>query len=142
MRQIRRSVFETASSSVHSLTIVAGDLVKSDYKDKSFEIFPGEFGWGYDKFTDSHTKASYCYTWLQYVHENRERFQEMLVKAIKDHTGAFEVVFSKSTDSYWPEGYIDDQSTDLCTEVFESEDNIKNFIFNPQSTLIIDNDNK
>lgn len=142
MRQIRRSVFETASSSVHSLTIACGNLNKPDYKGKEFDLFPGEFGWGPDQYTDVNTKASYCYTWIQYAHESeRDKFKKMLVNVIKEQTGAIEVVFRQSTGEYYAEGYIDHQSTDRCAEAFESEDNLINFIFSKDSVLVIDNDN-
>lgn len=142
MRQIRRSVFETASSSVHSLSIAYGNLNKPDYKGKEFDLFPGEFGWGPDKYTDVNTKASYCYTWLQYANNNdRDKFMKMLVDVIKEQTEATEVVFKKATDKYFPEGYIDHQSLSKCSEAFESEDNLKNFIFSTDSVLTIDHDN-
>lgn len=143
MRQIRRSVFETASSSVHSLTVGPGELVKPDYKGREFPIYPGEFGWGPDQFSDVNTKASYCYTWLTCVNNEAdlESFKQMLVNIIKEQTGASEVVFKKSTDEYYPEGYIDHQSDDRCGKAFENEDNLRNFIFCPSNILVIDNDN-
>lgn len=58
--QIRRGVFETNSSSTHTLAIV---------KDSNVTTYPttfvipthGEFGWGRDCYTDAESKAAYLF---------------------------------------------------------------------------------
>ena len=42
---------------------------------------------------------------------------------------------------YEVEGYIDHQSSDVADDAFETEDQLKHFIFNQDSCLTIDNDN-
>lgn len=140
---VRRKVFETASSSVHSLSVEPGELSAEMFIDADgiLRIFPGEFGWGIDKFTDAATKASYCYTYLQYTGSYKEGLQDRLKRVIQEQTKAKDVVFENSSDEYYPEGYIDHKSTDVCGDVFESDENIRNFIFNPSNVLVIDNDN-
>ena len=67
-----------------------------------------------------------------------EEKKEMLVKVIKEHTGCNEVVFNALELN---NGYIDHQSYGETSEAFSSEENLKNFIFNPGSNLHLDNDN-
>ena len=66
-RQIRRSVFETNSSSMHSLTVTPNgkmsNLVVDEYENKVITEF-GEFGWGYDSYCDATTKLSYLMTMI------------------------------------------------------------------------------
>jgi hypothetical protein len=72
--QIRHGVFETNSSSSHSLSL-SEKFDKNDTTliDLDFDIDPtdtyiqvkyGEFGWGVDEFNDSKTKLSYVVTFL------------------------------------------------------------------------------
>lgn len=57
----RRFVFETNSSSSHSISIVSGDYIPDKiYVDETgtCNIFPGEFGWEIEDFYDAASKAS------------------------------------------------------------------------------------
>ena len=66
----------------------------------------------------------------------------MLTKVLKEVTGATNVEFHTSDDCMnrdW--SYIDHQSHGTSNHAFESEEILKNFIFNPKSTLQTDNDN-
>lgn len=142
MKKIRIGVFETNSSSSHSITISAiGELTDkfSVEDDGKFHIFPGEFGWGPSVHTDAQTKASYCYTHCKESSGSPE-ILVMLKKILEEHLGG-EVVFEKSTDDYHEYGYIDHQSSGTACEAFETEELLANFIFNPKSVLVIDNDN-
>jgi len=66
-RQIRRNVFETNSSSMHSLTVTPNgnmdNLIVDEYENKVITEF-GEFGWGYDSYCDAATKLSYLMTMI------------------------------------------------------------------------------
>ena len=59
-RQIRKSVFETNSSSTHAICITKkkDNYKLSDHIDFEF----GEFGWEYDEYRDVDNKASYLIT--------------------------------------------------------------------------------
>ena len=132
MKTIRKSVFETNSSSTHSITIGYGnnwDTLSSD-EDGCIFIFGGEFGWEEASYNDAYTKASYCATAAQYD-ENR---QEMLIKVISSYTNC-------KVDITFDVGYIDHQSSEVADEVFYSYDDLKQFIFNKDSVLVTDNDN-
>lgn len=59
-RQIRKSVFETNSSSTHAICITKK---KDNYKiPKHIDFEFGEFGWMYEEYSDTHNKASYLIT--------------------------------------------------------------------------------
>ena len=67
-KQIRRGVFETNSSSMHSLSIhrmgidtpIKYDDIQDD--DNMLHIKFGEFGWGYERYSDSYHKLQYALT--------------------------------------------------------------------------------
>lgn len=144
MKNIRKGVFETNSSSSHSICISnKGQLENGFYlnDEGKIEIHPGEFGWEIDSFRDCASKASYCLTRAKNDGENGNNDKlTMLKNVIEDFTGK-EVVFVESYGAYYKWGYIDHQSFDVCDEAFESEENLKNFIFNSKSILVTDNDN-
>lgn len=75
MKQTRHGVFETNSSSTHSLVI----LTSENSQDKSYyineELVFGEYGWGVDSLRDPSSKAEYLLTSIQYVEEKAKEIQ-------------------------------------------------------------------
>jgi len=153
MKIVRRGIFETNSSSSHSVSIATGSL--SDLlpvQDGTVRVSCGEFGWGYETHTDSETKLSYLVTSLfQKIRADGCTIEKdikivkksnkflMLQKVIKEWCNAkIEVV---SNMDYYMFGYIDHQSSGVPDEVFVNKETIANFLFNPHSILVIDNDN-
>ena len=137
MRQVRRGMFETNSSSSHSIVLskskqLTGKILPEDGR---IVIRPGEFGWGEERHTDAYTKASYCLTAWKGVQ------LDILKKVIEKHTGLPVVLIERSDDfdsGDW--GYIDHQSIGMLDDVVKTEEDLERFIFGP-STLVIDNDN-
>lgn len=79
MRQTRNKIFETNSSSSHSisLTNVSSDILNFeqlysyiDQADNYIHIEFGEFGWGYDEYVDAYTKLQYLLTMIMEIHCN------------------------------------------------------------------------
>lgn len=154
-RVIRRGVFETNSSSTHSILILGGEFVadKIPLIDGKCQIYPGEFGWEVETYHDATTKASYAYTHARSMvnryqkdpeiaaaqQRNMQEHLQMLRRVLSAGTGA-EIVFCTmgAEDEY---GYIDHQSAGVCEEAFASDETLRNFIFNPESELHTDNDN-
>ena len=63
MKLIRNNTFETNSSSTHAIAIPK----KSNYKiQKHVDFHWGEFGWEYEVYYDTSSKASYLYTMIRY----------------------------------------------------------------------------
>lgn len=151
----REGMFETNSSSTHSLVIRGGKFkpfsnIQTDLG--IVTIYCGEFGWGPSKHTDAATKASYCLTYAKTCVKNPEPLLRMLKKALGRVFTKCSICFiSKPTiiqifdaedcyeESNW--GYIDHQSEEVGAQAFVDEQTLYDFIFNPESVLIIDNDN-
>lgn len=72
-KQIRQAVFETNSSSVHSISIIKDDFKGSLPKQFTIDC-DGEFGWEVDAFDDSSSKAAYLYQAI--VHYPTLHFKE------------------------------------------------------------------
>jgi len=142
--QTRQSCWETNSSSSHSLTIsklgtYAVDIpVLQNYQGKPQTIVftGGEFGWGYDKYSDSYTKANYLATYLHVNDLWKSKEFHLFEEVIKAETGAKNIVYDLD------DAYIDHQSVDVGEEAFKDKRTLKHFLFNRASILTIDNDNK
>lgn len=136
MINIRTSVFETNSSSTHSISIasnadgILGTIVPND--EGVIILTGGEFGWAWDKFNDAITKANYC---AVDAAEHAEH-SHMLAEVLAEHTGAKKIVFAIDDGSY-----IDHDSTGASGEAFQSPEKLKDFIFNSKSWLFTGNDN-
>jgi len=142
MKNIRKGVFETNSSSMHSVHIEKGDVPYLTIEpDENGEILIeyGEFGWGPDTAHSPREIASYCLTATQYT-SDEQASMEMLREVMEEHTGA-KVKFCEQENEYYPKGYIDHQSTDTAVGVFVSKGGLKDLIFGRNSYVEIDNDN-
>ena len=155
MKTTRKNVFETNSSSSHSITIAdSGDLINNlEIEDGFIKSSGGEFGWEEIIYSDAQTKLDYLVTFIcENTMDKVEEFNisllpnhlqkqfKMLEKAIKEFTG-YGLLLEPLRDECWAFGYIDHQSSHVASEVFTSVSKIKNFIFNPKSILRTDNDN-
>ena len=101
-----------------------------------------EFGWQQERYNDINSKVNFAY--LQAT-ENQE-WMNMLVSVLQKH-GVITLVNKISTE-YNPDtgtyAYIDHQSSaseGRNTEMFDSEEDLENFLFNPYSFIQCDNDN-
>jgi hypothetical protein len=151
MKKTRTGVFETNSSSTHSIVIA---------EDKSFvldllpveggvcRVYAGEFEWEERRYNDAATKASYCLTYVKHIRDLTcaTAYEAVLEAVIRKETGAQVVEFigigmpdSEISAMDW--GLIDHQSSDVCEEAFLTEAALRAFIFNRNSTLLTDNDN-
>lgn len=129
---IRKSVFETNSSSSHSISLATEDkefVLDTIYPDQDGRIFltGGEFGWEWFKHNDALTKANYA--------AQDSINMELLVEVIKEQTGATEVIIMDTSN-----GYIDHDS--VGTTPGSDKESLRNFIFNKNSWLFGGNDNE
>lgn len=141
MKLIRNNVFETNSSSCHSITLsndvcIFDTLYPND--DGNIILTGGQFGWEEEEYSDAFTKANYAAVDLF----NNEEKRRMFIDVIKEHTGCNDVVFDFSLDWNNDEySYIDHQSCGTVSDYCNNKEELKNFIFNPNSILTTDNDN-
>lgn len=156
MKQIRNSVFETNSSSSHSICVSKkkglgwNNTLPVD-SNGNLHIKFGEFGWGPEILSTPLEKIEYYCTdnvgtlrwnekksWndLIYEYKNNSEIQE-LIKIIKENCpNVKDVVFDKG-DKYYPFGYIDHDSSGITASIKD----LRDYIFNNSVYVIIDNDN-
>jgi hypothetical protein len=146
LKKIRKGVFETNSSSMHSVCISGTDRY-TNFQNDTISVYTDEYGWGYDKLTSTQEKLSYVITAMQYydgVGEvddlSKSTYFQWLKEMVSDYSGCELEVLGKDM------GYIDHQSTDMLDEYWsqnedEFKSNMKDLIFNNKYTIIIDNDN-
>jgi hypothetical protein len=143
-QKIRQGVFETNSSSSHSVSISAItentilDIMLPD-EDGNIVLIGGKFGWEVKQYNDAWTKANYCAIDFFY---NPDKIS-MLIQAIKEQTGCNDVLIKADLENWDSEynSYIDHQSSGIISNEISSIQDVKNFIFNPNSCLQTDNDN-
>jgi hypothetical protein len=140
MKKIRRSVFETNSSSSHSISIADTSGLMDTLplnEDGGVVLTGGEYGWEWKKYNDAWNKANYC---AQFAHGYSD-LREMLKSVITEQTGAKYVALSTTEE----DGYVDHQSAmeegGKCVKAFASPETLRKFIFDKKSWLFLGNDN-
>lgn len=134
MINIREKVFETNSSSTHSITIASNSsgIYNTITPDKGVvTLTGGEFGWEWKKYNDPLTKANYAAVYAQ----NNSIKLNTLINVIKEHTGAKEVALDVK-------GYIDHDSISKADPAFDTPAKLKDWLFNSESWLFTGNDNE
>jgi hypothetical protein len=150
--KIRQGVFETNSSSTHSICI-AKDAELSIPEALHFEF--GEFGWECDTLKSLDEKASYLYTGL--IANDRKEDVEKIFELLKSkgiEVTAEEPIFT--TKSYtddkgekheWTSGdnigYVDhsDDMGSFLNAVCEDSEKLMRYLFSDLSFIITGNDN-
>ncbi|MCK9482506.1 MAG: hypothetical protein M0R38_12260 [Bacteroidia bacterium] len=150
MKVIRNGVFETNSSSMHSLTI---DNKKDKWEDKNqiFIVVPEEYGWSGPTLTEASEKINYLFALIAstsglswYSEEESEYAAEeffdspdckRVIAAVEDYDCK---IFFKLGKNGW--GQVDHQSVCSLTDFLNGID-LQEFIFNKKYKIIISNDN-
>lgn len=151
-KQIRQGVFETNSSSTHSICI-AKDAELTIPKSIHFDF--GEFGWECDTLGSVGKKASYLYTGL--IANNRKEDAEKIISILKDkgiEATAEEPIYKTNiyTNSEGKlveyttcenSGYVDHscEMESFLNAVCEDAEKLMRFLFSPLSFIITGNDN-
>lgn len=147
--QVRQNVFETNSSSMHSLVISNKDR-GYDYdlpvdENGVLTISFGEFGWGPEILKEPLEKISYVITDRCSVgsldFDEKEALESEIVKEvidlIKSKCPNVKDVKIQRSGSYWPYGYVDHESQGTSYK----DKNLEHLIFSNSVIIIIDNDN-
>lgn len=138
MKTRRRKVFETNSSSSHSIEYFEGpswDTIIPD-EDGVILLTGGQYGWEECQYNKAIDKANYCAVDFR----NNEELTNMLIEVIQEYTGCKDVVIDLIEDG-WHWSYIDHQSDGTAREYATSIDELKTLIFNKSCYIITDNDN-
>jgi hypothetical protein len=145
---IRKGVFETNSSSMHSIAVRGGDARYENIPDVIHLDFD-YWGWGYEELRGVSEKLAYVVCAIQYngggygasVEEIKETdYYKWIEEMVSDYTG------SKLQTTGNDLGSIDHQSSDMLDAHFVNDkeafmQNIRDLVFNPSVVIIIDNDN-
>lgn len=139
-RIIREKLPETNSSSSHSVVI----STKKDYtvdetlklnSNGDLEIPSRDFGWEWKKYNDCMTKLQYVVGILSGSNSNNKNLKK-LFDIVQEMTGANKVLYDETNPIE-----IDHNSSDIFSEIIESKESIKSFIFSKNSWLFTGNDN-
>jgi len=138
MKKTRQNVFETNSSSTHSICIAQNTEVTLP-ESVHFEF--GEFGWENDTLSSVTEKASYLYTGMV-ANDKLEEFN-MMTKMLSDKGIRVSAQEKAEGGSYWDQGYVDHSGdlVDFLDRVIENEDALINYLFSDLSFVITGNDN-
>jgi hypothetical protein len=124
MISIRNGVFETNSSSTHSIAIPQGAIKIPKY----INFCLGEYGWE----TGSPNPASYLWTAICYNHpENIAKYRNKLSKICDKYSIGRDYQMPEYDEcGYMKYGYIDhgDELNDFINMLFEDEDKLIKFI--------------
>lgn len=129
--QTRYGVYETNSSSMHSLSFNNSAVQTEVNEDNELEIVlgAGEYGWGYEELNTPLEKMDY----LAIETESSEYKKQLLLEAIAR-------VYPNANITFDYSGYIDHQSYGEIWNDLASVDDVYKCIFG-NSIIIIDNDN-
>lgn len=154
MIKIRENVFETNSSSTHSVAVSSKDRGYSHEmpvdENGTLYIQLGEYNWGPDILYTPYDKLCYVMSYLSQNYSSVEEFAndvdtgainsvaEEIDCYLKGNCGVSNIVIKK-VDGGWGDGlgYIDHQSVG-----FLYDENLIDLIFNNSKIILIDNDNE
>ena len=153
MIKTRKSIFETNSSSTHSI-VIAGGNVPSKLPEE-IEFNAGEFGWQWKIYNDVRSRADYLYTSIVYCNLVDELIP-ILTETLESWgvTPHFSELVKKecscpSKEHYYYDfkdtfGYVDhgSQNEDFVREVCNDETLLLNYLFGSDSYITTGNDNE
>ena len=145
---IRRGVFETNSSSVHTL-VVDKKCSRVPYP-KSMLMYSGEYGWEVDKLDTPEEKLSYVYTSILSLPDEEERQRKLIkVSEILNSVGVEIEDFDPSNNKKDDEDEDDDyycidhvyDTFGFVSRILSEPELFLQFIFGKDSYIHTDNDN-
>lgn len=151
MRQVRRNVFETNSSSTHSICIATSRNTELTYPAKMY-FRCEDFGWARDKLISPEDKAAYLYASFLSLN-SRDKAQEIMAFIMKtlDSVGVeceFETPIYRNYGG--GEFYVQNASVDHCGEddhqrfvdkTTSNKGRLLRYLFSNESFVLTGNDN-
>jgi hypothetical protein len=135
IKNIRHNIFETNSSSSHSISIsdssdgILDTIVCDD--NGVITIIGDGFGREWAAYNDPITKASYCVS----DQRDNEAALTILKEVIQEHTGCAIVNLVIDSNSY-----VDHESAGNSNDAFVDRNTLKRFIFDPKSYVFTGSD--
>lgn len=161
-QQIRKGVFETNSSSTHTISISRkNNGVLDKLSNSTVEFVSGEFGWEFEVYNDTYSKASYLWTAIVKYYKDQYKIENIKnnIEKVLESEGIkciFEpYIVSKSSDgeytwyNFESFAYIDHEYNlgEFLSGLFPNEGEEVNeelllsYLFNPNSYVETGNDN-
>lgn len=137
MIKIRKNTFETNSSSTHAIAIPK----EPNFKKQSHVDFKwGEFGWEYEVYYDTESKASYLYTMIQYFVKSKNYIS--LIKEYLDNAN-ITYSFEESRGDIWDNGYVDHggDNKDVIEGILKTKESFLTYLFDERAYVSTGNDN-
>ena len=124
-RQIRRSAFETNSSSTHTITISKKPVYEVS---PSLHFEGGEYGWDVDKLDTPIERASYLFTAIASM-SDRNKLVEHVREVLAKH--GCQATFEEWGSGWAGNGYIDHEGrlTYLIGMLMSDEDLLMTYLF-------------
>lgn len=142
MTQERLSVFETNSSSTHSICIATDR--NTELKIPSYIVFkPNEFGWEIDKLNTTEEKASYLYSSILSLFD-REETNELTAQIIDNLADAgVECEFVQPNDyfDYAVDHAGEGDHLEFIRATCRNKGRLMRYLFSDRSFVITSNDN-
>lgn len=168
MRLVRNGVFETNSSSAHSLAYKNTVLRDYDYKPKEdlcfatkelhltkkpkeYEMYSymplyfGEYGWGFDVLSSPAEKLSYLmssvYQYKIWGVVKEDPFFKQVIQWLSELDIVVELP-EEYGESSEVDAYVDHQSWNVVTkDMFQTKEDLLTYLFNNDIVIYIENDN-
>lgn len=168
MRLVRNGVFETNSSSAHSLAYKNTVLRDYDYKPKEYLCFAtkelhltkkpkeyemysymplyfGEYGWGFDVLSSPAEKLSYLmssvYQYKTWGVIKEDPFFKQVIQWLSELDIVVELPEEYGEFSE-VDAYVDHQSWNVVTkDMFQTKEDLLTYLFNNDIVIYIENDN-
>lgn len=132
-KQTRLNVFETNSSSTHSICIAKNMTINIP---KKIYITAGDFGWENSVLNSVNEKISYVYTYFA-SYEKLDEF-EKIIDILKKHNIEIEINDVNNKYCYIDHAY---DLSDFIDAILNNEEKLINFLFSPMSFIMTGNDN-
>lgn len=163
--KIRTGFVSNSSSSSFLVIGASGNYDHEFYKSRigkgiefNGESSTVEFGWGPETIYDVESRINFAYlqtlantdpTSVIFINslDGEKTWLDLLEKVIKNYTGATDIIWGITDNSDVKDktfGQIDHQSSAYegeNTQIFESEEVLKRFLFDVESKIELDNDN-
>ena len=144
MKTIRPNVFETNSSSEHTICFPCASACENLNPAPQTLIAhgSGEYGWGYDVLDTPYALLDY---WLVAIKDTGMDYEPEKRQAVIDYFATKQIILEIPESVETMVGYIDHQSVDsncrLLAGFIDNPEALFKFVFCPETKIIIDNDN-
>lgn len=137
MENVRANVFETNSSSSHSVsvTIESEGVLDTIAPDKRGEILIHGDDWSYAEFSSSDSLEKAGAIAIMFHLTEDEDLKKMFEKVVLEHTGATKIVYDIRTHGEKLNSYMSSEVMCELERATKNKTQLKNFIFNKYSEI-------